>query len=119
MVTENSFKILKFFQAHPNEQYTKKDLVRILDIQMNVVTGSVRGWTGKGVLKEEVELLSPNAANPLGIRILWYQITELGRTYDPYEIDRQKVEQRLIEVAKRKEARLKEKLEQAKQILNH
>lgn len=113
-MTENSTKVLTFLQKHPNNEFTKYEIVEELDISMAAVTGSVNGLVKKGLAEERIEVYKPLNAGSKPTEIRWVKINEAGKNFDPAEEERRLARERAEATAARKAARAAEKAERAK-----
>lgn len=113
-MTENSKAVFEFLKSHPNQEFTKYDLVERLDISMSAVVGSVNWMLKNKYATEREEVAKATYKGQQDFVAKYIKITEAGRAYDPDEVERQKKEAQLEATAARKKARMLQKQELAR-----
>lgn len=113
-MTDGSRAVFEFLKAHPNQEFTKHELVEELDSSIGVICGAVNGFIKKGLAVERIEETKPLVAGDPPIIVRYVTITELGQQYDPDEVERVKQREHLEELARRKAERARIKAERAR-----
>lgn len=114
MFSENTIRTLQFLQKHPQEEFTKQDLIEELGLPMPSINGAVLAFLKKGYVTERQETLSATygAQNkPLVLR--WIKITESGLAYDPIAEEKKQLLEKAEAMALRRKERAERKAQRA------
>lgn len=111
-MTDNSKKVLAFFQQNPDKEFTRQDLVEELDLTVPQTSGVI-SFVKKGYLTERREDFPPLTSSSKATSIRWYKITDEGMKFDPIQEERRLAREQAEARAIRKAERAKEKAERA------
>ncbi len=113
-MTDNSKKLFEFLKKNYGKEFSKHELVELLDITMSAVNGSVNGLERKNFVTVRTEIIPSRVKGDKTLEVRYISLTEEGLKFDPEEDERRKARERLEASAARKEARRLEKEERAR-----
>lgn len=118
MFSENTIRVLRFLQEHPQEEFTKQDMIEELGLPMATVNGAVLAFRKKDFVVERQEVLPATFGTqnkPVILR--WIKITESGLAYDPIAEEKKQLLEKAETAALRRKERAEKKHNEHKQIL--
>ena len=114
MFSENTIRVLRFLQEHPQEEFTKQDMIEELGLPMASVNGAVLAFLQKNFVVERQEALPATfGAQNKPMILRWIKITESGLAYDPIAEEKKQLLEKAETAALRRKERAERKAQRA------